>query len=153
VSEVSKHFGELFISVSHQWRVQLDTHLRNDERLRPYNLSLAKWRVLLRLHRNPGGLSQRQLAEQVGVEGPTMVGRIDRMEADGLIERRACPNDRRSNIVHLLPTGLSLTPIIEEYAEKVRNAGLQGISEQDLQQCFATLVHIRDTLAALDQQK
>lgn len=150
---IAREFADLFISVAHLWRHQIDARLRADERLRPYNLSLAKWRVLLRLNRSADGLSQRQLAEQVGVEGATMVGLIDRMEADGLVERRACPHDRRSNIVHLLPAGLQLTPIIEEHAAAVRQEGMRGISQKDLQQCHATLATIRDGLQAQNSHK
>ena len=80
-----KEFGELFLAIARMWRLRLDARLREDARLAPFNLSLAKWRVLLRLQRSAEGLSQRQLAELVGVEGATMVGLIDRLEADGLV--------------------------------------------------------------------
>jgi MarR family transcriptional regulator, transcriptional regulator for hemolysin len=148
---IPKDFGELFINISHLWRVQLDARLRKDERLRPYNLTLAKWRVLLRLSRNPEGLSQRQLADQVGVEGATMVGLVDRMTIDGLIERHPSPSDRRLNIIRLLPVGQQLAPIIEEHAQSVRDSGLQNIPREDLMQCYATLVCIRETLLTVEQ--
>jgi DNA-binding MarR family transcriptional regulator len=41
------------------------------------------------------GLSQRELADQMGVEGPTMARHLDRLEADGIVARTRDTQDRR----------------------------------------------------------
>ena len=48
------------------------------------------------------GLSQRELAERIGIEGATLTKHLDRLEADGLIARRRDSADRR--IVRVSPT-------------------------------------------------
>lgn len=146
VNTQHKEFSELFATIARLWRLRLDARLREDKTLAPYNLSMAKWRVLLCLQRNPDGLSQRELADQVGVEGPTMVGMIDRLEADGLVERQASPLDRRTKIVRLQAAGIALVPAIEAHAQAVRSEVLGGIAEQDLERCHHVLITMRNAL-------
>ena len=65
-----------------------------DKRARAYGMTRAQWAVLARLEREPG-ITQSQLAVLTDVE-PITIGRlVDRLEASGLIERQADPNDRR----------------------------------------------------------
>jgi len=51
------------------------------------------------------GLSQRELATRVRVEGPTLVRHLDRMEHDGLVVRRRDERDRRVVRVCLTEAG------------------------------------------------
>ena len=44
-----------------------------DQRLKPFGLNLSMRQVLMQLHRNPAGLTQRELARQLGIEDPTLV--------------------------------------------------------------------------------
>jgi DNA-binding MarR family transcriptional regulator len=68
-------------------------------------LPLAWFEVLLRIHRAEGGfLSMSSLATQTVYSSGGTTRLIDRIEARGLVERGACPNDRRG--VHVRLTGL-----------------------------------------------
>lgn len=66
--------------------------------------SLATWLVLISLvdgmHR-----SQRAIAAEVGVEGPTLTHHLNRMEVDGLVTRRRDPQNRRAHQVELTDAG------------------------------------------------
>ena len=65
-----------------------------DQRARAYGMTRAQWAVLARLEREPG-ITQSQLANLTDVE-PITIGRlVDRLEANGLIERTPDPDDRR----------------------------------------------------------
>ena len=46
-------------------------------------------------------LTQKELARLAAIEQPTMAATLARMERDGLIERRADPDDGRSSLVSL----------------------------------------------------
>lgn len=72
-----------------------------DQRLTEAGGSLTTWIVL----RSAGGdgLSQRELAARMGVEGPTLVRHLDRLEREGLIQRRPDTGDRR--VTRILVTG------------------------------------------------
>ena len=63
-------------------------------------LSSGQWKVVGALALRDG-LSQRDLAEMVFVEGPTLVPILDRMEKEGLVQRRVDQKDRRNNLVFL----------------------------------------------------
>jgi MarR family transcriptional regulator for hemolysin len=66
--------------------------------------SLASWLVLASL---AGGLhrSQRSIAADVGVEGPTLTHHLNRMEADGLVTRTRDPQNRRAHHVEVTAKG------------------------------------------------
>jgi DNA-binding MarR family transcriptional regulator len=58
--------------------------------------------VLTRLHRRPGA-SHSELAEMMEVEKATAGRMIDRLVANGWVERRTQPDDRRVKRVYLTP--------------------------------------------------
>ncbi len=66
--------------------------------------SLPTWLVLLSLN---GGKhrSQRSIAAEVGIEGPTLTHHLNRMEADGLVTRARDPQNRRVHQVELTDDG------------------------------------------------
>ena len=53
------------------------------------------------------GLSQTRLAEILGIDRSTLVAVIDKLERQGLVERAARPNDRRSHALKLSRLGES----------------------------------------------
>src|SRR3954469_4272021 len=53
----------------------------------------------------PGGASQRELADAVGIQGATLTHHLTGMEASGLITRRRDPDNRRVQYVELPPAG------------------------------------------------
>ena len=71
-----------------------------ERRVRSLGLTRAQWVVIARIHRHPG-LSQTEIADLLEIEKATAGRLIDRMEAKGWLERRADPNDRRINRLHL----------------------------------------------------
>jgi MarR family transcriptional regulator, transcriptional regulator for hemolysin len=75
-----------------------------DARLVEAGGSLSTWLVLRAAQQEPPP-SQRELADAVGIEGPTLVRHLDRLMADGLIERRRDDGDRRVTRIHLTPEG------------------------------------------------
>src|SRR6201986_3343613 len=86
------------------------TRTRFDQAARAFGMTRAQWVILARLSRQPG-ISQNELAGVCEVE-PITIGRlVDRLEARGLVERRADPKDRRVRRLHLLPAA---RPHLEE---------------------------------------
>jgi MarR family transcriptional regulator for hemolysin len=73
-------------------------------RLAAHGCTMPTWSVLAQAHRTPG-LSQVQLAALIGIEGPTLARHLDKLSADGLVERRRDPLDRRIVRVALTPRG------------------------------------------------
>tara|TARA_Y100000588_G_C13668819_1_gene675342 strand:+ start:70 stop:552 length:483 start_codon:yes stop_codon:yes gene_type:complete len=118
------------------WRTQLDA------RLKPLGLSFLQWSTLLRLSRVETQVVQKDLAFLVGIEGPAMVGILDRLVTSGWLERRVSENDRRANTVHLTTAGEDILEQAEAAISDVRNRLLDGMSIAELDTCIQMFEHI-----------
>lgn len=106
--------------------------IRLDERLLPLGLTQAKWLILLYLSRNGGVMPQKDIADCVGVEGPTVVRVLDALERMGFIERREQPADRRAKDVRLTPQASTVLEEIAKVTERFRQEMWAGVSDEDL---------------------
>ena len=77
-------FGPLLHGTARAWRLKLD------ERLKPMGLSQAKWRTLMHLSIAPGPLTQAEIASHLGIEEPTLVTLLHRLEDDRWVARKNC---------------------------------------------------------------
>lgn len=125
--------------VARRWRTRLDA------RLRTVGLTQARWVALLELSR-ADGLNQRDLADTLGIEGPTLVRLLDGLESQGLIERRSCPDDRRAKRVHLTAAADPLLLEIRTIADSTRRELLAGIARGDLYVARRVLAQIAERL-------
>ncbi|HTQ15040.1 MAG TPA: MarR family transcriptional regulator [Rhizomicrobium sp.] len=120
---------------------------RFDQRARAYGMTRAQWLILARLNRQPG-LSQNEMAAICEVE-PITVGRlIDRLEARGLVERRADPSDRRVRRLHLLPAAMPIIEEITRYKELLHDEIVEGVSAADYPRVVEALLTIKNNLTA-----
>jgi len=104
-----------------------------DRRLSAAGSSLAVWRALFALKAR-GPLIQRELAEMLNVEGPTLTRHLARMEAEGLIERRRGSTDRRAAVVHLTGTGEAMYARLSGIVSAGGDTVLRGFSPQEIEQ-------------------
>jgi MarR family transcriptional regulator for hemolysin len=79
------------------------------------------------------GIRQGALVEALGIEPPSLVPLLDQLERGGLVERRACAEDKRAKTLHLTPAGRELAARAETAAESVRSELLGGIAAEDLE--------------------
>jgi MarR family transcriptional regulator, 2-MHQ and catechol-resistance regulon repressor len=79
---------------------------RYHAQLAEHDLSPAEFEVLLRLARTGGGkLRMSDLAAQTQLTTSGITRVVDRLERDHLVERRACPTDRRGLFAHITDNG------------------------------------------------
>ena len=81
-------------------------HDELDRRLSEHGASLWNW-VLLKEAANADGASQRELAQHMRIEPPTLVRHLDKLADEGLVERRPDPADRRVVRVAVTEKGLA----------------------------------------------
>lgn len=119
---------------------------RFDKWARGYGLTRAQAAILFRLSRQPG-MSQNEMAALLEVE-PITVGRlVDRLEARGLVERRADPaGDRRVRRLHLLPAAEPLLAKIEIYTDEITEILLGEIDPKARQTMIDVLQHMKNRL-------
>lgn len=95
------------------------------------------------------GLTQKTLADAVGIEGPTLVGLLDRLERNGWIERGVCQGDRRAKRVLLTPKAKQARATVRRIASALRGDILNGIDEARVEQCTALLAEIKGQLESI----
>ncbi|MCU1659632.1 MAG: hypothetical protein JWO57_4288 [Pseudonocardiales bacterium] len=78
--------------------------LRTEAVLAPLGLR-PRHLVALTVLRVRGGSTQQALATTLAMDGTNIVGLLNELEADNLIERRRSPEDRRRHLVELTDTG------------------------------------------------
>ena len=78
---------------------------RVEARLSDVGLSIAKLAALHRLTEAGDSLPLGQLAERLACVKSNVTQLVDRLEADGLVNRTADPNDRRSRLAILTESG------------------------------------------------
>lgn len=120
--------------VTRRWRKMLD------ERLKDLGVTQARWSTMVYLQEGGEGLTQRELASLMAIENPTLVRLLDSLEGQGLIERRACPNDRRARRLHLTKAGIDFMEELSGRAATLREAMLEGVTDEEVE-CTLKVFH------------
>ena len=84
------------------------------------------------------GLSQTELSSRSQIDRTTMGGLIDRLEKEGMVERRHNPEDRRAYQVFLTGKGRSLEDELSAVANQVLRKVTAPLTEQE----HATLIRL-----------
>jgi MarR family transcriptional regulator for hemolysin len=132
-----ENFGPLLHGTARAWRQKLD------ERLKPMGLSQAKWRTLLHLSLARNELTQAEIAARLGVEEPSVVTLLHRLEKEGWVVRRSSLHDRRCKMVHLGRRAQRVISEINATADELRHELLTDVPARELQTCIKVLAHIR----------
>jgi MarR family transcriptional regulator for hemolysin len=103
--------------------------------------SFAVWTALFAL-KAKGPLIQRELAELLNVEGPTLTRHLARMEAEGLIERRRTNADRRAAIVHLTDAGDAMHARLSGIVSAGGEIVLKGFSPREIEEFLGYLTRV-----------
>jgi DNA-binding MarR family transcriptional regulator len=119
-----------------------------DRRVRRLGITRAQWLVLTRLHRHPGA-SQSELADMLEVERASAGRMIDRLEANGWVERRARNGDRRVKRVYLTAEAERVHRRIWRIAETTVDDALAGLSAQERAQLMRFLTRVKKSLVTV----
>ena len=116
-----------------------------DAELGHYGITFSQWQVLSCLALE-GKISQVKLAELIGVEGPTLVRILDRMEQRGWIKRKVSSRDRRQKLISPTKKVEGVWKKMTECAHGVRNGAVKGISSKDIANLQRLLKKIKENL-------
>src|SRR5205823_7646884 len=105
-------------------RLALIHRTRVSEYLSQHNLYVGQ-EMLLKCLWNQDGLSQKEIADLMGVQAATATRMVIRMEQSGFVERETDAEDQRVSHVYLTDLGRSLQTAVE--------AGWLAIEQQILQ--------------------
>lgn len=116
-----------------------------DQRARQFGISRAQWAVLIRIERCEG-LKQAELAEALDLQPISLTRLLDRLADNGLIERRADPNDRRANRLYLKPAAKPLLGRLSELGADMMETVLEGLDAKSVDNMLGELGMLKDNL-------
>jgi len=108
-------------------------------------VSIGMWFVL-RMLWDEDGMTQRELGERVGINGPTMVTALNSMERAGLVKRIHNQADRRKINIFLTERGRKLKSKLWPMAAEVLALGLSGLNRSQVQSLNKMLAQVRTNL-------
>lgn len=116
-----------------------------DQRARQFGISRAQWAVLIRIERTEG-LKQSELAEMLDLQPISLTRLLDRLADNGLIERRADPNDRRANRLYLKPAAKPLLGQLAALGTDMMGTVLKGVDEPAIELMLKELGRVKSNL-------
>jgi MarR family transcriptional regulator, 2-MHQ and catechol-resistance regulon repressor len=132
----------LFVEAFEGYRARLDqVHAR-------HGLTGTDFDVLVRLARSPGTqLRMSDLAAQTALSTSGLTRVVDRLEARGLVQRIACPGDRRSWLVEITDVGRErLDADVPDVIDAIQEWLTGPIPTDQLPVFLAALRTVRDTV-------
>ena len=142
--ELKRSFGFLMHDVSRLLRKTFDRHAKT------IGLTRAQWRVLAHLSRNEG-IKQAGLAEILEIKPITLARLLDRLGADGWVERRPDPHDKRARRLFLTDKGRPILVELRVVALSVREEALSGLNAREQDQLIDQLVVVKENLLLADE--
>ena len=138
--DYEKSIGFLVNKSAKAYQKAFDQELRMN-----VGLTISQWRIIFTLIRQ-SGLTQREIADRVGVEAPTLIPIIDKMEKEGLVERKTYQEDRRINRIYLTSKTEDLCDPMIECALRISNVSTKDVPDEHLQIMKDVLGKISDNL-------
>jgi MarR family transcriptional regulator for hemolysin len=112
--------------------------------------NLPTWIALQAINRE-SGLSQRELAERMHLEGPTVTRHLDHLEQAGLIARHRDDVDRRILRVELTSEGRRLHRRLRQVAARHEETLIGDLPRRDAAALIRVLEHIEAKLGEDDE--
>lgn len=131
--------GYWVTTASHAMRRALEAALAAER------ITIRQWEVLTWLSLE-GELTQADLAERMFVEASTLTGILTRMERDGWLERRGCPDDRRCKRIRPTEQAEAVWNRMAECGHRTRDEATRGFSADELQTLKSLCARIRKNL-------
>jgi len=127
LEQLHKHISAGLVVASRHWRRVCQTTLVN------YGISEACAMPLLLVGRMGPGVRQVTVAQEAGMESPSLVRLLDQLCNAGYVLRSEDPSDRRAKCLSLTEAGERLMQDIEIELIRLRAEVLDGIEPADLE--------------------
>lgn len=121
-----------------------------DNIVRKQGLTLARARILQKLRASGAGASQRTLADELEIEGPTLVRLLDHLEDLGMIARLAVEGDRRAKQIVLTEEGREMADAVEEISSGFRSNLLRDIDPSEVESARQVVERMHRNLGRLE---
>lgn len=114
--------------------------------LKPHDITHGYTYFLMELFKKDGQ-TQAELQRAIGgIENPTIVRTLDRMQRDGLVERKQSSTDRRAFLIYLTDKGKAAEKNVLDSAKKLNHIMLNFFSKEEQNQFQSYLLRLIDNL-------
>jgi MarR family transcriptional regulator, transcriptional regulator for hemolysin len=117
-----------------------------DEALASAGGSLPTWLILVSLKSRSWG-TQRELAQALGIEGPTLTHHLDALERAGLVTRTRDPGNRRVQRMELTEEGDAAFQRMRRAATTFDRRLRAGLSDRDIELVRELLARLRANIS------
>ena len=138
------NIGYIVKSTAKAFESAFDQQLR-----RKADITVAHSRVIGTLALVKDGMTQKEIANTIGIEASTIVPIIDKLEEQGIVIRKLDHNDRRNNLIFLAGKSEAKWELIIECALELEKASRQGLREEELETTKRTLRKIAQNVTDL----
>ena len=109
-------------------------------------ISIGQWKIIIVVYNAGTGLTQKEVADLLDLEGSTLIPIIDKLEKDGLLNRRVDQQDRRNNRIFLTAKSEKTIGLMLDWGLKINNWLTLDISEEDILVTKRTLEKISNNI-------
>ncbi|OON40750.1 MarR family transcriptional regulator [Izhakiella australiensis] len=120
------NFSRLLHLTAHAWRQAIDRRMKDN------GLSMSSWMAVATLAIEPQPMTQKALAQAMGLEDASVVPLIDRLVRQKLVERIQPPEDRRKRLLYVTEVGYQLYEKLRLEADALRHELLADINSEEL---------------------
>ncbi|HZO84633.1 MAG TPA: MarR family transcriptional regulator [Verrucomicrobiae bacterium] len=99
---------------------------------------------ILRVLSKSAGLSQQELASTLNMHPSRLVGLVDELETNGILERQEKVDDRRTHALHLTDEGQAILGEISRIAKEHQDSLLASLGKEEREQLAEILQRIAD---------
>jgi len=138
---LAKSLGYHIRELSEAWTKTL--HSKTDA----HGVTQGQWRYLRELWEQDG-ISQRELSERVGRQGPTTVSAMKSLARSGYVRIVKNKHDHRKTQVYLTKRGRDLKAVLVPVIREVEALALQDISAEELDTFVITMMRMKANLTS-----
>ncbi|MGE9550501.1 MarR family winged helix-turn-helix transcriptional regulator [Erwinia amylovora] len=120
------NFSRLLHLTAHAWRQAIDRRMKDN------GLSMSSWMAVATIALQESPISQKELAQALGLEDASVVPLIDRLVKQQLVERVQPAEDRRKRLLHVTAQGNDLYLKLKIEADNLRAELLADINHDEL---------------------
>ncbi len=142
--EKTSNIGILIHRIDKRIKANMDISLNR------YDLTYSQSQVLLFLRLNEGKLSQKKLQDMMRCSHPTMVGLIQRLEANGFVRTYTDETDKRFKIVELTDKALAFGNDMRKTREQNEKAMLKGLQKEEKEILMDLLNKVYENISEVD---
>lgn len=115
-------------------------------RLNGHGFYAGQDQIMLALN-HQDGQSPSELATRLGVRPPTITRTINRLQAQGVLEKRASQEDARQTHIFLTDSGRETIKAIEKSVKKTEKQALRGLDKKEQKSLAKLLSRVEANLA------